>query len=107
MNENFDDNYYKSSNKVQQKKHVENHEIPIGDSFKLNAMKKLGSGAFGEIFLGINTKQREEVAIKLELSKTKSPQLFYESKIYKILEGGGTYLTYIYITITFISRWYS
>jgi hypothetical protein len=28
------------------------YEIPIGDSFKLNAKKKLGSGAFGEIYYG-------------------------------------------------------
>jgi hypothetical protein len=28
------------------------YEIPIGDNFKLNAKKKLGSGAFGDIYLG-------------------------------------------------------
>lgn len=30
----------------------------------------------------------EEVAVKLEKAKTRSPQLLYESKIYKVLEGG-------------------
>lgn len=29
------------------------YEIPIGDNFKLNAKKKLGSGAFGDIYYGI------------------------------------------------------
>ena len=28
-------------------------EIPIGEIFKLNAKKKLGSGAFGDIYYGI------------------------------------------------------
>ncbi|CAN0443927.1 unnamed protein product, partial [Ectocarpus sp. 12 AP-2014] len=30
----------------------------------------------------------EQVAIKLESTKTKHPQLLYESKIYRILHGG-------------------
>ena len=29
------------------------YEIPISDNFKLNAKKKLGSGAFGDIYHGI------------------------------------------------------
>ena len=48
------------------------YEIPIGDNYKLNAKKKLGSGAFGDIYygknlndLGMNVKANEEVAIKL------------------------------------------
>lgn len=28
------------------------YEIPIGENFKLNAKKKLGSGAFGDIYYG-------------------------------------------------------
>ena len=32
------------------------YEIPIADNFKLNAKKKLGSGAFGDIFYGYNLK---------------------------------------------------
>lgn len=65
------------------------YEIPIGNSYKLNAKKKLGSGAFGDIYLGINLKKNEEVAIKLESTKTRHPQLFYESKIYLALQGGS------------------
>jgi serine/threonine protein kinase len=64
------------------------YEIPIGDNFKLNAKKKLGSGAFGDIYYGVNVKQNEEVAIKLEPTKAKHPQLFYESKLYMALQGG-------------------
>ena len=44
-------------------------DVKIGKKFKLT--KKLGSGAFGEIFLGIDTKTNTELAIKLE--KINSP----------------------------------
>ena len=68
--------------------HLADYEIPIGDTYKLNARQKLGSGAFGEIYLGMNIKLNQEVAIKLESTKSKSPQLFYESKLYMALRGG-------------------
>lgn len=68
------------------------YEIPIGDNFKLHAKKKLGSGAFGDIYYGINVKLNDEVAIKLEPIKAKHPQLFYESKLYMALQGGGKIL---------------
>jgi serine/threonine protein kinase len=64
-------------------------EIPIGDNFKLNARKKLGSGAFGDIYFGTNLRLNEDVAIKLEPTKAKHPQLFYEAKLYMALSGGG------------------
>ena len=64
------------------------NEIPVADNFILLSKKKLGSGAFGEIYTGINQQTNEEVAIKLEPIKAKHPQLFYESKIYMTLEGG-------------------
>lgn len=65
------------------------YEIPISDSFKLNAKKKLGSGAFGDIYYGVNLKLGEEVAIKLEPNKAKHPQLLLESKLYSAFQGGG------------------
>ncbi|CAK68345.1 unnamed protein product (macronuclear) [Paramecium tetraurelia] len=58
-------------------------DVKIGRSFKLT--KKLGSGAFGEIFHGINLKTNMEVAVKLEPVNTKHPQLFYEGKLYQYL----------------------
>jgi len=75
-------------NKTDNKAALNEHEIQIGSHFKLNAKKKLGSGAFGEIYLGLNTKKDEEVAIKLEPIKSKNPQLFYESKLYMSVSGG-------------------
>ena len=39
-------------------------------------------------FTGINITNGEEVAVKLESHKARHPQLLYESKLYKILQGG-------------------
>ncbi|CAN8324467.1 unnamed protein product [Cochlearia groenlandica] len=61
-------------------------EQVIGGKFKLG--RKLGSGSFGELYLGINIQTGEEVAVKLEPVKTRHPQLHYESKIYMFLQGG-------------------
>ncbi|KAK4482347.1 hypothetical protein RD792_009500 [Penstemon davidsonii] len=58
----------------------------VGGKFKLG--RKIGSGSFGELYLGVNIQNGEEVAIKLEPVKTKHPQLHYESKIYMLLQGG-------------------
>ncbi|PKA60591.1 Casein kinase I isoform delta-like [Apostasia shenzhenica] len=58
----------------------------IGGKFKLG--RKIGSGSFGELYLGVNIQTGEEVAIKLESVKTKHPQLHYESKLYMLLQGG-------------------
>ena len=64
-------------------------EIPIGEDYKLFANKKLGSGAFGEIYQGVCLKTNEDIAIKLEMSKNnKHPQLLYEYKLYNALNGG-------------------
>ncbi len=64
-------------------------EIKLGKDFTINSKKKLGCGAFGVIYSGYNNKTKEEVAIKLESQKTSVPQLLYESKILKLLQGGS------------------
>lgn len=61
-------------------------EPRIGNKYRLG--RKIGSGSFGEIYLGTNIHTNEEVGIKLESVKTKHPQLLYESKLYRILQGG-------------------
>ncbi|XAR67145.1 Non-specific serine/threonine protein kinase [Bertholletia excelsa] len=61
-------------------------EPRVANKYRLG--RKIGSGSFGEIYLGTNIQTNEEVAIKLENVKTKHPQLVYESKLYRILQGG-------------------
>lgn len=61
-------------------------EFHVGGKYRL--VRKIGSGSFGDIYLGINITNGEEVAVKLESHKARHPQLLYESKLYKILQGG-------------------
>lgn len=58
----------------------------VGVKYRL--VRKIGSGSFGDIYLGINITNGDEVAVKLESTKARHPQLLYESKLYKILQGG-------------------
>eukprot|EP00002_Diphylleia_rotans_P021173 TRINITY_DN4122_c0_g1_i7.p1 TRINITY_DN4122_c0_g1~~TRINITY_DN4122_c0_g1_i7.p1 ORF type:complete len:394 (-),score=91.32 TRINITY_DN4122_c0_g1_i7:217-1398(-) len=62
-------------------------ELRVAGKYKL--IRKIGSGSFGEIYLGVNVTNGEEVAVKLESAQTKHPQLFYEAKLYKALSGGA------------------
>lgn len=68
----------------------------IFGKYKLN--QKLGSGSFGVIYSGINIIDNEKVAIKLEVGDTKHPQLHYESRVYKLIKGGG-FLNNFYIQV--------
>ncbi|XP_018576465.1 casein kinase I isoform X3 [Anoplophora glabripennis] len=61
-------------------------EYIVGGKYRL--VRKIGSGSFGDIYLGINITNGEEVAVKLESIRARHPQLLYESKLYKILHGG-------------------
>jgi len=58
----------------------------IGGLFRLG--RKIGSGSFGDIHLGINIKTGVEVAIKLESVRSKHPQLAHEYGILRTLKGG-------------------
>jgi len=49
--------------------------------------RKLGSGSFGDIYFAVNTQTGEELAVKLESTKSKHPMLMYEAKLIKHLQG--------------------
>ncbi|KAJ7422755.1 Casein kinase I isoform delta [Pitangus sulphuratus] len=54
-------------------------ELRVGNRYRLG--RKIGSGSFGDIYLGTDIAAGEEVAIKLECVKTKHPQLHIEMGI--------------------------
>lgn len=60
-------------------------DLRVGKKYRIG--RKIGSGSFGDIYLGTNIISGEEVAIKLENTKAKHPQLEYEAKVYKALSG--------------------
>ncbi|CAK62845.1 unnamed protein product (macronuclear) [Paramecium tetraurelia] len=64
----------------------------IGKVYKL--IKRIGSGAFGEIYQV--AKGKEEYAMKLERSDNKHPQLFFEAKLYSYLQGSDHRIPRIY-----------
>ena len=77
-------------------------DIRIANKYRLG--RKIGGGSFGDIYLAININTGEEVAIKLEQTKTKHPQLHIECKFYKVMQGGGKEgknLTRLFFTVVF------
>lgn len=62
-------------------------EIRVGGRFRLG--KKIGAGAFGEIYEGSDIFGGGEVAIKLEHGTIKYPQLLFEAKLLKTIPGAG------------------
>lgn len=61
-------------------------------------LKKLGSGSFGDVYLGKNTESQEDVAIKVEDTRANHQQLLSEAKILTILSGQGIPKIYWYGT---------
>lgn len=70
-------------------------DVRVGKKYRLK--RKIGSGSFGDIYLGTNMTTGEDVAVKLELTNSKHPQLARETKVYRTLQG--------IVGIPFV-RWY-
>ena len=73
-------------------------ELLIGSNYKLLFREKLGSGAFGDLYKGINLKTSEEIAIKVESTHNRHPVLSLETNFLRYLQGGrGIPKVYQYI----------
>jgi len=72
--------------------HMLRSELRVGKHFKVGP--KIATGTFGSIYSGTNVLNNEDVAIKLEDLGTRYPQLHIESKLYRVLNGGGNQQLY-------------
>ena len=61
-------------------------ETKVGGKYILG--RKLGSGSFGDIYLAVHEQTGKEFAVKMESSRCKHPQLLYEAKLLRHLQGG-------------------
>jgi len=62
-------------------------ETKVGGKYILG--RKLGSGSFGEIYLAVHEQSGKEFAVKMETARCKHPQLLYEAKLLRHLQGGS------------------
>jgi len=61
-------------------------ESRVGGKYILG--RKLGSGSFGDIYLAVHEQTGKEFAVKMESARCKHPQLLYEAKLLRHLQGG-------------------
>jgi len=62
-------------------------DIRVGGKFRI--LKKIGDGAFNEIYQGSDIFDNSEIAIKLEHNSIKYPQLLFESRLLESIPGIG------------------
>ena len=74
-------------------------ELSIGKNYNLFPRKKLGNGAFGNIYQGINTKNKKIVAIKCEKKNNENKSMLTnETEMLNLLQNGkGIPKLYSYI----------
>jgi serine/threonine protein kinase len=58
---------------------VHQYEVNVNNQFKMG--KKIGSGSFGEIYLGLDMNTNREVAVKFETLSVRRPQLIEEVRL--------------------------
>ena len=74
-----------------------NMEIILRNNYKLFINKKLGNGAFGDIYKGENILKKKQVAIKCELMKTGHISILKNESILLYCLQGGIGIPKIYI----------
>ena len=60
-------------------------EIKIAGKYRL--IKKIGSGAYADIYQALNINSNEKVVVKMELVSAKTPSVQYEYSLYRLMEG--------------------
>jgi len=58
----------------------------VGKNYRV--LHKIGMGSFGEIYLGVDIRTNERIAIKVENRTTKYPQLMEEYQVYRAVAKG-------------------
>lgn len=66
----------------------EQHEWIIDNTYKLYTHHRIGSGSFGDIYKGEIIKTGEKIAAKIESIHRPQAQLYFEHRLYKVLQGG-------------------
>jgi casein kinase 1 alpha len=64
---------------------VSRENLIILERYKL--LKKIGEGSFGEVYLAMDIKMEQFVAVKLESLDSKTPRLIFEAQVIKELSG--------------------
>jgi serine/threonine protein kinase len=62
-----------------------NYEVRVAGRFKMG--RKIGSGSFGEIYLGVDEESGKQVAIKFESKNVRRAQVIEEAKLLRELNG--------------------
>jgi len=73
------------------RKNLKSDDIETGFEFgncKFILNRKIGNGSYGDIWLGRNKENGEDVAVKIEYRNRSTLQLPLEHKIYQILSNG-------------------
>lgn len=78
-------------------------DLVVGNKYHI--LRKIGAGSFGEVFLGINIISGDQVAVKFESIKSRHPQIIYEYRVYKTLQGGSG-IPHIKWYIAFLFRFF-
>jgi serine/threonine protein kinase len=66
---------------------------------RLKSVRELGHGSFGKVYLMIDEVTKSKYAVKVEEVKTKTPQLWYEARVYRELRRcEGVAKAYVYWT---------
>ena len=70
------------------------YEIRVAGRFKMS--KKIGSGSFGEIYLGMDEETGKQVAIKFESKNVRRAQVIEEAKLLREFNGLKGFPNFLY-----------